>query len=48
MDISWPVDRKESCLKLRHGYMIKFSSQGKLYKVAVWMYDGVFISRKVV
>ena len=48
MYISSSVHRKESCLKLRYGYIMEFSSQGKLFKVAVCIYQQVFISRKVV
>ena len=48
MYISWSVHLMESCLKLRYVYIIKCSSQGKLFKVAVCIYHVVFISRKVV
>ena len=48
MYISSSVHRKESCLKVRYVYIIKCSSQEKLFKVAVCIYHQVFISRKVV
>ena len=48
MYISWSVHHKESCVKLRYAYIIKCSSQGKLFKVAVCIYHQVFITRKVV
>ena len=48
MYISSSVHLKKSCLKLWYVYIIKCSSQGKLFKVAVCIYDRVFITRKVV
>ena len=42
------VHREESCLKLRYGYIMACSSEGKLFKIAVWIFYGVFITRKVV
>ena len=48
MDISWSVYHKESCLKLRYVYIIKCSSQGKLFKNVVCIYHQVLITRKVV
>ena len=47
MYISSTVHHKESCLKLRCVSIIECSSQGKLFKVAVCIYYGVFISSKV-
>ena len=48
MYISWSVHHKESCLQLPYASIIKCSSQGKLFKVAVCIYHPMFISRKVV
>ena len=38
MYISWSVHLKENRLKLRYAYIIKCSSQGKLFKVALCIY----------